>query len=53
MWYKLLKINALNSIYLNKNAYICNAVVAVFALAALVLGTVEMQKPGKAATNPG
>lgn len=27
--FKLLKINALNSIYLNKNAYICNAVAAV------------------------
>jgi hypothetical protein len=26
MWFKLLKINVLNSIYLNKNAYICSGI---------------------------
>ena len=50
MWYKLLKINTLNSIYLNKNAYICSAVIAVL-LWLQVLGTVEMQKPRPSAND--
>lgn len=32
--FKLLKINVLNSLYLKINAYICNAVMKVFSLAA-------------------
>lgn len=44
MWCKLLKINTLNSIYLNKNAYICNAVTAVL-LWLQVLGTAESKNP--------